>query len=139
MKVSFYAAAIIGLLSFNQVQAVSLESQNWLFSQTDIDTDSNTFGESNSLTAADCEETVNGVTLKLQTPECEKTKEEPKVDFEKQMLGALQDLSSKSIDLYDALKLQFAKNAKLAQGTPMAISGQVVVKPKIDSDPTEGA
>ena len=48
-------------------------------------------------------------------------------------------MSSKSIDLYDALKLQFAKNAKLAQGTPMAISGQVVVKPKIDSDPTEGA
>ena len=55
------------------------------------------------------------------------------------MLLALQDLSGKSMDLYDALKLQFAKNAKLSAGTPMAISGQVIVKPKIDTDPTEGA
>ena len=101
-----------------------------------------TLAESNSLTHVDanCEETVNGVTLKLQTPECtQKTAEEPKVNFENQMLLALQDLSGKSMDLYDALKLQFAKNAKLSEGTPMAISGQVVVKPKIDTDPTEGA
>ena len=134
MKLSFFTAALIGLLG-GSAQAIQVQQvQQMLAAQTYAQSDSVTHVDAN------CEETVNGVTLKLQTPECQqKTAEEPKVNFENQMLLALQDLSGKSMDLYDALKLQFAKNAKLSEGTPMAISGQVIVKPKIDSDPTEGA
>ena len=53
------------------------------------------------------------------------------------MLLALQELSGKSMDLYDALKLQFAKNQKLAAGKRMNISGSVVIKPKIDGEPVD--
>ena len=55
------------------------------------------------------------------------------------MLQALKDLEGKSKDLFEALTLQFAKNTKLQAGTAMNISGNVIVKPKIESDPTDGA
>lgn len=51
------------------------------------------------------------------------------------MLAALSELSGKSMDLYEALKLQFAKNQKLAAGKRMDVSGSFIIKPKIDSTP----
>jgi len=56
---------------------------------------------------ADCEEVVNGVTVRMSTPEC-KTEEE--VPFETQMLTALNELGTKSMDLYNALKIAFERN-----------------------------
>lgn len=47
------------------------------------------------------------------------------------MLGALQELSGKSKDLYEALKLQFSKNQKLASGKRMAVNGEVIIRPKL--------
>ena len=51
------------------------------------------------------------------------------------MLLALQELTGKSQDLYEALRLQFAKNAKLAAAKTMTVSGQLSFKPKIDDTP----
>ena len=51
------------------------------------------------------------------------------------MLAALSELSGKSMDLYEALKLQFAKNQKLAAGKRMDVSGSFIIKPKIDGTP----
>ena len=56
---------------------------------------------------ADCEEVVNGVTVRMSTPECQT---EPEVPFENQMLSALNELGTKSMDLYNALKIAFERN-----------------------------
>jgi len=56
---------------------------------------------------ADCEEVVNGVTVRMSTPECQTTEEVP---FETQMLTALNELGTKSMDLYNALKIAFERN-----------------------------
>ena len=81
---------------------------------------------------ADCEQVVGGVTVRLNTPECAG---EAPVPFENQMLTALQELSGKSMDLYEALKVQFAKNARLAAGKTMKVDGLVTIKPKVDEEP----
>jgi hypothetical protein len=142
MKVSFYAAALIGLVGLNQnAQAVNLPVQHFDVSMEEYEQAFSQIesllageGEGKTMADADCEETVGGVTLRLSTPECE---QKPEVSFEQQMLLALQELSGKSMDLYDALKLQFAKNQKLAAGKRMNISGSVVIKPKIDGEPVD--
>jgi hypothetical protein len=89
-------------------------------------------GEGKTATDAECEENVGGITLRLQTPECQ---EKPEISFEQQMLLALEELSGKSMDLYKALKLQFTKNQKLAAGKRMKVIGDVVIKPKQEGEP----
>jgi hypothetical protein len=82
---------------FAQTDAESeSESESEEFAQTEVDSD----GES-SLTADACEQIVNGVTIRMTTPECKK--EEVKVPFESAMLGALNELGSKSNELAAAL------------------------------------
>ena len=51
------------------------------------------------------------------------------------MLTALQELSGKSLDLYDALKVQFAKNERLAAGKTFRVHGLVTIKPKVEEEP----
>ena len=65
--------------------------------------------------------------VKLNTPDC---KDEKKVPFESAVMGALQELGSKSNDLASALKVQFEKNRQLKAGQVMNVSGQLVVRPK---------
>ena len=70
MKLSFFAAALLGVVGFQNVQAARLESNNIDFSDFEF-AEIEAEGEGNTLADADCEETVNGVTLRLSTPECE--------------------------------------------------------------------
>lgn len=51
------------------------------------------------------------------------------------MLLALEELGGKSMDLYKALKLQFTKNQKLAAGKRMKVTGDVIIKPKLEGEP----
>lgn len=139
MKVSFFAAALLGLVA---VQAVELPQEYDLADYTLAEIDSNTEGDTHAegeaegevhaKTEADCEQVVGGVTIRLNTPECAG---EAPVPFENQMLTALQELSGKSMDLYEALKVQFAKNARLAAGKTMKVDGLVTIKPKVDEEP----
>ena len=107
MKVSFFAAALLGLVA---VQAVELpqDYSDYSFAEIDSNTegDSHAEGEANAevhaTSQADCEQVVGGVTVRLNTPECAG---EAPVPFENQMLTALQELSGKSMDLYEALKV----------------------------------
>ena len=115
MKTSFFTAVILGFAAFHQqVEAVSLESHDFDFADFGL-AEINGEGKGESLADADadadCEETVGGVTMRLKTPECEKPK--PQIPFDAQMLLALQELSGKSMTLYDALKAQFGKSAEL--------------------------
>ena len=105
MRTTFFTTALLGIAA---VSAVKLESGNEAvefnfndyplneFSQTEVD--------------ANCYETVGGVTLRLSTPECQQEAPKPEVPFEHLMLGALDELTGKSMDLYEALKMQFGKN-----------------------------
>jgi hypothetical protein len=148
MKLSFFTLALLGFVQ--QAQAVNLDSGSELtyrhdaefdmesLGQTDVDGASDTTvhgeGESEGRTQAeaDCYQNINGVLVRLNTPECI---EVPKVTFEQQMLLALQELTGKSQDLYEALRLQFAKNAKLSAAKTMTVSGSLSFKPKIDDTP----
>ena len=129
MKTTFFTAALLGLTAVN---AVTLESNFADFDDYPYYDFAQLEGEGNTLADADCEETVGGVTIRLSTPECQKEDPKPEVSFEQQMLAALSELSGKSMDLYEALKLQFAKNQKLAAGKRMDVSGSFIIKPKID-------
>ena len=88
MRVSFFAAAMLAIVGFQSVEAVALEGHDFDFadyelaeidvdgdSKADVDVDVEADAVSkilaNAAADAECEETVNGVTLRLSTPECE--------------------------------------------------------------------
>ena len=90
MRVSFFAAAMLAIVGFQSVEAVALEGHDFDFadyelaeidvdgdSKADVDVDADADSDAVSkilakaAADADCEETVNGVTLRLSTPECE--------------------------------------------------------------------
>ena len=139
MKVSFYATALLGMMGLQLAQAVSLESHEFDFADYELaELDTKGSGEvdleADALADADCEENVGGVTIRLSTPECtaEEAKAEKKgddVSVENQMLKSLGDLSGKSMDLQEALKLQFAKTNKLMSTTNVTVSGKIELKP----------
>ena len=139
MKVSFYATALLGIVGLQFAQAVSLESHEFDFADYELaELDTKGSGEvdleADALADADCEENVGGVTIRLSTPECtaEEAKAEKKgddVSVENQMLKSLGDLSGKSMDLQEALKLQFAKTNKLMSTTNVTVSGKIELKP----------
>ena len=87
--------------------------------------------EAETATDAECEETVGGITLRLPTPECQK-KPNANIPFDQQMLLALQELSGKSMTLYDALKAQFSKSAQLQNSKTMSVSGKISFEPAGD-------
>ena len=51
------------------------------------------------------------------------------------MLLALQELSGKSMSLYDALRMQFTKNAALGAAKTMSVSGNIQIKPRVGDAP----
>ena len=103
MKLSFFTAALIAAMGLHATQAVDLQamSKNIDFSDyelAEIGGDSEGDGEIKTDAAAD--EAVNGVSVRLSTPDCKA--EEPK-KFETEMLGSLQRLGSKGMELHKAL------------------------------------
>ena len=146
MKFSLYASALVGLigLSYHGAQAVTLNTDDAAF--VDIEDYEQTFSQIQNLLDSEGEGNTEGdatgdeaVTLRLQGDK--KCCEKPCVPFEDQMLSALQELSGKSKDLYEALKLQFSKNQKLAAGKRMAVNGEVIIRPKLacgETEPTNG-
>lgn len=91
MRVSFFAAAMLAIVGFQSVEAVALEGHDFDFadyelaeidvdgdSKADVDVDAEADADSDAVSKilakaaadAECEETVNGVTLRLSTPEC---------------------------------------------------------------------
>ena len=134
MKLSFFAAAILGLA----VNGVRISSEDMDFDAPDFaQIDSNTHGnahgevESNveAWTDADCEQMVNGMAVRLQIPECTRTSPDQLI------LQAVGDLSTKAGELNKALELAFARNQRLAATKTMAISGTLNVTPAIDEPP----
>jgi hypothetical protein len=108
-----------------ELAEVSDVETDYEFAQTEAESD----GES-SLTGDACDKIVNGVTVRLTTPEC--AKDEAKVPFESAMLGALNELGCKSNELAAALDMQFKKNAKLAASKVMSVSGSISLTPAAD-------
>ena len=67
MKLSLFTAALIGVVGFQNTQAVHLEVENhdFDFLQAFAQAEAEAEGQGKALTDAECEETVNGVTLRL--------------------------------------------------------------------------
>ena len=144
MKLSFFAAALIGLTAVQTTQAVTLEGHDFDFADYELaEIDGEGKGDSTAdveaKADADCEETVGGITLRLSTPECQKQEEKPEVPFDQQMLLALQELSGKSMTLYEALKAQFARSTQLKNSKTMVMSGNLKFTPAGDGPMPEPA
>lgn len=135
MKLSFYATALLGVMGLHEAQSILLESHDIDFADYELaELHSLGSGEVDAAADADCMETVNGVTLRLTTPECSLEKpaveeKKPEASVENQMLKALGDLSGKSTELQDALKLQFAKTKSLMSTTNVTVSGSIKLTP----------
>ena len=132
MKLSFFAAALIATLGLQQAQAINLQTMSDIpdFNLAQIDDEGN--GEIN----ADAEggEAPNGVTVRLGTPSCKADKPEP---FEGQMLGSLQKLGAKGMELHNALKIAFERHQKMINTKTVKISGGLDLTKIIDNPPEE--
>jgi hypothetical protein len=137
MKISHFAAIVLGVATIQQANAVSLEGHDFDFADYELaEIDGEGKGDaaaentSTTLTDADSEESVGGITLRLPTADCEKPK--PEIPFDQQMLLALQELSGKSMTLYEALKTQFSQSAKLQNSKTMSVTGKISFEPAGD-------
>merc|ERR1712117_554770 len=83
--------------------------------------------EAAALTDADCEQVVNGTVVRLNIPECQ-----PKPNPDQLIMQAVGELGGKATELNEALKLAFARNARLAATRTMAVSGSISLTPKIE-------
>ena len=148
MKVAFFAATLIGISNavsyerflgdelaqaddefdfedYDLAQMDDFEEDDFA-ELDDSDMEDYDFAQIDSDNESD-EEAANAMKVRLNTPEC---KEEKKVPFESAVMGALQELGSKSNDLATALQTQFEKNRQLKAGQVMNVSGQLIVRPK---------
>ena len=130
MKLSFFAAALLGL----SASAVLIENQTFEdFEYAELDAEAHGKGEgegeaaSEALTDADCEQVVNGTVVRLNIPECQ-----PKPNPDQLIMQAVGELGGKATELNEALKLAFARNARLAATRTMAVSGSISLTPKIE-------
>ena len=113
MKLSFFAAALLGLATVN---ATSLESEVETY---DYDLEENEFAE------VDADNVV-----KVNVPECQ-----AKPDPDALIMEAVNELGNKSKDMAQALKLAFARSARLAATRTMEVKGCISLTPKIN-EPT---
>ena len=130
MKLSFFAAALIATLGLQQAQAINLQTMSDIpdFNLAQID------GEGNGEINAEGGEAPNGVTVRLGTPSCKADKPEP---FEGQMLGSLQKLGAKGMELHNALKIAFERHQKMINTKTVKISGGLDLTKIIDNPPEE--
>ena len=131
MKLSLFAACMLGFTS-----AVLIENQTEIFddfeyAQADAEARGKGEGkaesEATALTDADCEQIVNGAVVRLNIPECQ-----PKANPDQLIMQAVGELGGKATELNEALKLAFARNARLAATRTMAVSGSISLTPKIE-------
>jgi len=139
MKLSFFAAALLGVAT---VHAVTLNTENEyeaIFDQYYAQVSAEAHGEGDAeaesqptaqpkvWTDADCEQIVNGMTVRLQIPECM-----PKPNTDQLIMSAVGELGAKANELNQALQLAFARNQRLAASKQMSIAGTLTITPKID-------
>ena len=110
MRTTFFAAALVALLSIQGGQAAYLDAEP----EAGIAVDA-------------CHEIKGGIVITLDKPECKE--EEKKVPFEQAMLGALGELSTKSNELAKALSMQFTKNKQLESTNTQVVSGRLDISP----------
>ena len=118
MKLSFFIAALLGATAVN---AVSLDSEAYTFE--DIDDVAETLAETE----------IKGKgenVVKVNIPECQ-----GKPDPDALIMEAVNELGSKSADMAKALKLAFARSARLAATRTMEVKGCISLTPKI-TEPT---
>ena len=109
----FAAAAVLGLVGLQTTEAITIEGHDFDFADYELaeiqgEGEGKGAGELNLDADAESDESV---VLRLSGEGgcgCEKPK--PALPFDQQMLLALQELSGKSMTLYEALKSQFAKS-----------------------------
>ena len=116
MRFSFFtAAAVLGLVGLQTTEAITIEGHDFDFADYEL-AEIQGEGEGKGAGEADLDadadagaDSEESVVLKLSGEGgCEKPK--PQLPFDQQMLLALQELSGKSMTLYEALKSQFAKS-----------------------------
>merc|ERR1712156_1355764 len=110
MRVSFFAAALLGLTA----GAVLIEN-NDEFEYSQLENMGEGQGKGESEAAA------------LTDAECE-----PKPNPDQLIMQAVGELGGKATELNEALKLAFARNARLAATRTMAVSGSISLTPKIE-------
>ena len=132
MKTIFFSA--IAILAMHQAEAVSLQSHDFDFGDYDYELaqiDGEGKGDAVTESMGEGDESASGVNLKIagagagDSACCPK----PKLPFDQQMLLALQELSGKSMTLYDALKAQFAKSSALQNSKSMEVCGKICFDP----------
>mmetsp|Transcript_9243 Transcript_9243/g.11246 ORF Transcript_9243/g.11246 Transcript_9243/m.11246 type:complete len:160 (-) Transcript_9243:262-741(-) len=133
MKLSFFAAALLGLTA----NAVLIENNTDDFDYAQLETETHGKGEgkaladadadAEALTEADCEQVVNGMVVRLNIPECQ-----PKPNPDQLIMQAVGELGGKATELNEALRLAFARNARLAATRTMAVTGSISLTPKIE-------
>ena len=106
MRLSLFAAALVGMVAVNAT--------------TDLNQDYEDF-----LAEIDAEDTV-----KVNIPECQ-----AKPDPDALIMEAVNELGNKSKDMAQALKLAFARSARLAATRTMEVKGCISLTPKIN-EPT---
>ena len=114
MKLSLFAAALLG---FTAVNAVTLENEVEVYDDI-LDDD---FAELDS---------ENKNVVKVNIPECQ-----GKPDPDALIMEAVNEMGSKSADMAKALKLAFARSARLAATRTMDVKGCISLTPKI-TEPT---
>ena len=136
MKLSFFAAALIAAIGLQETQAVNLQTMSNIdysdYNLAQIDGAGEGDGESKA--GAEGGEAVNGVTVRLGTPDCKADKPEP---FEGQMLSSLQKLGAKGLELHNALKIAFERNQAMLNTKTVKISGGLDLTKIIDNPPEE--
>ena len=135
MKLSFFTAALIAAMGLHATQAVDLQamSKNIDFSDYEL-AEIGGEGEGDGEIKTDADEAVNGVSVRLSTPDCKA--EEPK-KFETEMLSSLQKLGSKGMELHNALKIAFERNQKMLNTRTVKLSGGLDLTKIIDNPPEE--
>lgn len=108
MKLSFFVAAMLGVIGLQSTQAISLEASSNAIDFSDYElAEIGGAGEGDGQAKAEGGEAVNGVTVRLGTPDCKADKPVP---FENQMLSSLNKLGSRSMELHNALKIAFERS-----------------------------
>ena len=134
MKLSFFAAALIAALGLQQAQAIDLQTMSNIdipdYNLAQIDGE----GDGEMKPCAGGCDAVNGVTVRLGTPDCKADKPEP---FEGQMLGSLQKLGARGMELHNALKIAFERHQQLLNTKTVKLSGGLDLTKIIDNPPEE--
>ena len=135
MRVQFYAAVLLGLATAN---AVVLQNEDdfdnevaseYEFSQLDLESSIKNKGETDTAAEGEGEAGADADAsnvIKVNIPECQQ-----KPDPDALIMEAVNDLNAKSSEMAKALRLAFARSARLAATRTMEVKGCISLTPKI--------